>query len=73
MDCEFVLDLVVENVLVLEIKATAQLHPIHEARLLTYSRITGLPLGLLPNFNEVRLKDGVRRRRLSPIPIAPKP
>ena len=73
MDCEFVLDLVVENVLVLEIKVTAQLQPIHEARLLTYSRITGLPLGLLLNFNEVRLKDGVRRRRLSPIPIAPKP
>jgi GxxExxY protein len=66
--CEFVLDLVVEGVLVLEIKAVAQLLPIHEAQLLTYLRISGLPLGLLLNFNEVRLKDGIRRRRLSPIP-----
>jgi len=59
--CEFVLDLVVEGVLVLEIKAVAQLLPIHEAQLLTYLRISGLPLGLLLNFNEVRLKDGIRR------------
>jgi GxxExxY protein len=68
LDCEFVLDLVVEDVLVLEIKAVAQLHPIHEAQLLTYLRISGLPIGLLLNFNEVRLKDGIRRRRLFPTP-----
>jgi GxxExxY protein len=68
LDCEFVLDLVVEAVPMPEIKAVAQLHPIHEAQLLTYLRISGLPLGLLLNFNEVRLKDGIRRRRLSPIP-----
>ena len=71
LDCEFVLDLVVEGVLVLEIKAVAQLHPIHEAQLLTYLWISGLPLGLLLKFNEVRLKDGIRRRRLSPIPTKP--
>jgi len=62
--CDFVLGLVVERSLVLEIKAVPRLHPIHEAQLLTYLRVSGLPLGLLMNFNEVRLKDGIRRRRL---------
>jgi GxxExxY protein len=46
----------------------AQLLPIHEAQLLTYLRISGMPLRLLLNFNEVRLKNGIRRRILSPIP-----
>jgi GxxExxY protein len=48
----------------LELKAVTQIHPIHEAQLLTYLRLSGLPLGLLLNFNKVRLKDGIRRRRL---------
>ena len=65
LPCEFVLDFVVEQALVLEIKAVAQIHPIHEAQLLTYLRVSGLSLGLLLNFNEVMLKDGIRRRRLS--------
>ena len=47
---------------VLAIEAVAQLLPIHEGQLLTSSRISGPPLGLLLNFNEVRLKDGIRRR-----------
>ena len=64
IDCNFQLDLVVEQTLVLEIKAVSQLLPIHEAQLLTYLRISGLGLGLILNFNEVRLKDGIRRRRL---------
>ncbi|MSP03440.1 MAG: GxxExxY protein [Acetobacteraceae bacterium] len=50
--------------MVLEIEAVAQILPIHEARLLTYLRVSGIPLGLLLNFNGVRLKDGIRRRRL---------
>lgn len=64
IDCHFQLDLVIEQTLVLEIKALGQLLPIHEAQLLTYLRLSGLPLGLLLNFNELRLKDGIRRRRL---------
>jgi hypothetical protein len=39
----------------------------HDGQLLTYLRISGLPLGLLLNFDEVRLKDGIRRRQQSPI------
>jgi GxxExxY protein len=62
--CQFHLDLIVEHSLVLELEAVSQILPIHEAQLLTYLRISGLGLGLLLNFNEIRLKDGIRRRRL---------
>lgn len=48
----------------LEIKAVGQILPVHEAQLLTYLRVSGLGLGLLLNFNEAKLKDGIRRRRL---------
>jgi GxxExxY protein len=54
----------VEQRLLLEIKAVNQLNPIHDAQLLTYLRISGLHLGLLLNFNEVVLEDGIHRRRL---------
>ena len=62
--CDYVLDMVVDRRLVLEIKAVTQLLPIHEAQLLTYLKVSGFPLGLILNFNEHRLKDGIRRRRL---------
>ena len=64
LDCGFVMDLLVENALVLEIKAVAHLLPVHEAQLLTYLKVSGMTLGLLVNFNQVRLKDGIRRRQL---------
>lgn len=57
----FRVDLLVNNALLVEIKATEQAHPLHEAQLLTYLRLTGNPLGLLINFNVKALKDGVRR------------
>jgi len=60
--CEYRLDLVVEQSVVVELKAVSQIHPIHEVQLLTYLRLSGIPLGLLINFNEVHLKDGIRRR-----------
>lgn len=63
-DCEFRLDPVVEQSLLLEIEAVHRLHPIHDAQLLTCLRLSGLRLGLLLNFNEVALKDGIHRRRL---------
>jgi GxxExxY protein len=40
------------------------LHPVHEAQLQTYMKLTGIRVGLLLNFNEVRLIDGIRRRLL---------
>ena len=64
IDCMLRLDLVVENSLVVELKAIARLHPVHEAQLLTYLRLSGIRLGLLINFNEVPLSHGIRRRRI---------
>ncbi len=61
LDCGYRLDLVVENLVVVEIKAVDGLAPIHDAQLLTYLRLGGWPVGLLINFNVPVLKDGVRR------------
>ena len=58
------MDIVVDNSLVVEIKAVDRLAPIHEAQLMTYLRLSGHRLGLLMNFNSVVLKDGIRRRRI---------
>lgn len=64
VDCDLKMDIVVEQTLVLEIKSVHALHPVHEAQLLTYLKVSGLRAGLLSNFNAVRLIDGVRRRLL---------
>ena len=64
VDCDLKMDIVVEQTLVLEIKSVHALHPVHEAQLLTYLKVSGLRAGLLLNFNAVRLIDGVRRRLL---------
>jgi GxxExxY protein len=57
----FRIDLVVNDALIVELKAVEQLLPLHEAQLLTYLRLTGKPLGLLINFNVKTLKEGIRR------------
>jgi GxxExxY protein len=54
-------DLTVEDLVLVEVKATAQKNPIFEAQLLTYLRLTGKRVGLLINFNSRLLKDGVNR------------
>ncbi len=64
LDCDLRMDIVVGDCLILEIKAVQVLHPVHEAQLLTYLKLTGVRVGLLLNFNVVRLLDGVRRRLL---------
>jgi len=61
LDCGYRLDFVVENVLILEVKAVTELHPIHDAQLLTYLKLDKKPLGLLINFNVAALKHGVKR------------
>jgi GxxExxY protein len=66
LDCGYRVDLVVEDTLVVEIKAADRLLPIHQAQVLTYLRLTRLPIGLLVNFHEPVLKDGLRRLTLSP-------
>ena len=61
LDCGYRLDIVVDEQLIVEIKSVEQLLPIHEAQLLTYLKLSKLKLGLLINFSEVLLKDGIRR------------
>jgi GxxExxY protein len=61
LDCGYRLDFVVENTVVLELKATEVLHAIYDAQLLTYLRIGGWPVGLLINFNVPVLRKGIKR------------
>jgi GxxExxY protein len=61
LDCGYRMDLVVDELLVVEIKAVDRLVALHSAQLLSYLKLSGLPLGLLINFNVVLLKQGVRR------------
>jgi GxxExxY protein len=53
--------MLVERALVLELKAVETLLPIHEARLLTYLKLSGLKTGLLLNFNSRSMRNGIRR------------
>lgn len=57
----FRLDLLVENIVVVELKSVEKVLPVHKKQLLTYLRLAGKPLGLLINFNESRLVDGITR------------
>lgn len=61
LDAHLRLDLVVDQSLILELKAVDHLLPIHEAQILTYLKLSHLPVGLLLNFYETRLKDGLKR------------
>ena len=64
LDCAYRMDIVVDNRLILELKAVEKLLPIHDAQLLTYLRLSGLKTGLLLNFNVPLLKDGMKRMSL---------
>jgi GxxExxY protein len=61
LDCGYRLDVVVEERVVLELKTVEQLHPIHDAQLLTYLKLSGKRTGLLLNFNVPVLRDGIKR------------
>ncbi|MCK5680603.1 GxxExxY protein [bacterium] len=61
LDCGYRLDIVIENLIIIELKAVEKTLPIHEAQLLTYLKLTGFKIGLLINFNNVVLKDGINR------------
>ena len=61
IDVGYRLDLVVEDLIILELKATDQIHPIHRAQLLSYLKLSDKKLGLLLNFNVVLMKDGIER------------
>jgi len=61
LDCGYRPDLVVEQSLIVEVKAVERLLPVHEAQLLTYLKLTGLTLGLLVNFHSAVLLNGLKR------------
>jgi len=61
LDAVYKVDLLVEDLVIVEVKAVAELAPIHEAQLLTYLKLSGKKLGLLINFNVPRLVQGVQR------------
>ncbi|HEX5269043.1 MAG TPA: GxxExxY protein [Gemmataceae bacterium] len=62
IDVGYRIDILVENAVIVELKAVEALAPIHEAQLLTYLKLSGKKVGLLMNFNVLRLKDGIKRR-----------
>lgn len=64
LDCGYRLDFLIEGKVVVELKAVEQIHPVFEAQLLTYLKLTGCKVGLLINFNVPVLKDGITRRVL---------
>ena len=61
LDCGYRLDLFVEDLVIVELKAVDRLAPIHEAQLLSYLKLADCRLGLLINFNVTLLKRGIRR------------
>jgi GxxExxY protein len=58
---DLVIDIVVEGTVVIEVKAVERLHPVHQAQVITYLKLTGCPAGLLMNFNGTSLRAGLRR------------
>ena len=62
MDAEFRIDVLVENEIIIELKAVEILLPIHEAQILTYLKLADKSLGLLINFNVPKLVDGFKRK-----------
>jgi GxxExxY protein len=61
VDCGYRIDLLVEESVVVELKAVEELGPVHEAQLLSYLKLSGCRVGLLINFNVKVLKQGIRR------------
>lgn len=61
VDCGYRLDLLVDGHILLELKAVDRLLPIHSAQLMTYLKLSGIPIGLLVNFNVRMLASGIRR------------
>lgn len=61
LDVGFRIDCMVEGKLLLELKATESILPVHRAQVITYLKLTKLPLGLLINLNVPLIKDGIHR------------
>jgi GxxExxY protein len=61
ISCGYRMDLLVDGLVVVELKAVGALEKIHEAQLLTYLKLSGKRLGILMNFNVVLLREGIKR------------
>jgi GxxExxY protein len=61
MEIGYRLDFLIENKLVIEVKAVEALNDVHKAQVITYLKLSGCKLGLLVNFNVVLIKDGIKR------------
>ncbi|MCB9170535.1 MAG: GxxExxY protein [Flavobacteriales bacterium] len=61
LDAGYRIDIWLERRLIIEVRSVEALHPIHTAQLLTYLKLTGNRLGLLVNFNEKLVRNGIRR------------
>jgi GxxExxY protein len=55
------IDLVVEHLVIVEVKSVEAIHPVHQAQLLSYMRLSGIGVGLLINFYVAHLRDGIKR------------
>jgi GxxExxY protein len=64
VDSAYRLDFLIDDAVILEIKAVEETHPIHTAQLLTYLRLSRKPVGLMVNFNTKVLRDGIQRLSL---------
>lgn len=64
LDCGFRLDLMVEGVVIVELKTVEKVLPVHESQLFTHMRLLGCRVGLLLNFNVQHMRDGIVRRVL---------
>lgn len=71
LDCGYRVDLLVEDCLIVELKAVEQTLGIHQAQVITYMKLANAPVGLLINFNVKLLKNGIRRLFPSPSPLSP--
>ncbi len=61
LDCGYRIDMLIEDELIIELKAVEEIKGIHVAQLLTYLKLAGIKTGLLINFNVKKLKDGIKR------------
>ena len=71
LDCGYQIDLLIEDLLIVEIKSVSELIPIFDAQVLTYLKLASVPVGLLMNFNVPVLKLGLKRLVLNSVSSVP--
>jgi GxxExxY protein len=64
LECGYRIDLLVENLVVIELKVVDAINPVHEAQILTYMKFSNKSIGLLINFNVTLLKNGIKRYKI---------